>query len=290
MNISQMQNFFIKPIQSKTSTYAVIAIIFFFMALFLAWQQICLVAIAQHHLVNSLRIDRQIPQAKLLSQGFGLYPHYAQTLVWQLENNKLFWASSAASIIMFFVSSLFFLQSYLIQAKMIDKIDSLARTDSLTGIYNRRVWDEQLPLEIERSQRSNKPLSIVLIDIDRFKSFNDTRGHQAGDELLQKACQSWKQQLRRLDLLVRYGGEEFGLILPGCDVENGIKLIDRLRAHFPEEQTFSAGIGTWDTKESQEKLVERVDRALYQAKRTGRNRTVIADNLAIMKPVKDIFA
>jgi diguanylate cyclase len=158
------------------------------------------------------------------------------------------------------------------------------------GIYDRRRWDEQLPLELERSRHSKKPVSIVSLDIDDFKLYNDIWGHQAGNELLQKATEIWKQQLRRLDMLVRYREDEFRLILPGCDVENGIKSIDRLRANFLQAQTFSAGIATWDNRESPDKLLERVDRALSQAKQTGRNRTVVADNLTIFKPVNDIFA
>jgi diguanylate cyclase (GGDEF)-like protein len=129
---------------------------------------------------------------------------------------------------------------------------------------------------MRRSQITKKPLSIVFIDLDYFKQFNEMMGFQAGDDLLQKATQVWKQHLRRVDWLVRYGREEFGLILPGCDAENAVRLTERLREEFPDGQTFSAGIATWDTQEELQNLVKRAEMALYQAKQTGRNRTVVA--------------
>ncbi|PSB03166.1 GGDEF domain-containing protein [Merismopedia glauca] len=158
---------------------------------------------------------------------------------------------------------------------MTDKLQLLGRIDSLTGIYNRLFWEEQLPLELKRSQDSKKPVSIVLIEIDDSLHTWEAQGD---DLFLRQVSQTWKQHLRRIDWLVRYQGREFGLILPGCETENAVKLTERLRTAFSEHQsqTFSAGVATWNTQENCEKLVQRAHQALYQAKQTGKNQTVIA--------------
>ena len=110
-----------------------------------------------------------------------------------------------------------------------------------------------------------------MLDLDRFKDFNDDRGHQAGDRLLKQSAASWATQLRSTDMLARYGGEEFALVLPGCTLADGQLLVERLRAAMPEDQTVSAGIAAWDGEETLELLVGRADRALYSAKRAGRD-------------------
>jgi diguanylate cyclase len=120
------------------------------------------------------------------------------------------------------------------------------------------------------------PLTVVMMDLDHFKRYNDRRGHAAGDVLLRGASQGWRQQLRPTDLLARYGGEEFTLVLPSCDAGAACQLVDRLRPLVPERQTFSAGVATWDERESPEQLLGRADRALLVAKKQGRNRTVVS--------------
>lgn len=155
-------------------------------------------------------------------------------------------------------------------------LDRLAHEDGLTGITNRRGLDEGLAIELARTRRSGDPVTVVMMDLDHFKRFNDRRGHAAGDLLLRGAAQAWRQQMRPTDLLARYGGEEFTLVLPGCDADMACQLIERLRPLVPERQTFSAGVATWDIHESPGQLLHRADRALLVAKKQGRNRTVVS--------------
>jgi diguanylate cyclase (GGDEF)-like protein len=152
----------------------------------------------------------------------------------------------------------------------------VARTDALTGAPNRRAWDEQLAVELARAARDGAPVTVALLDLDHFKAFNDLRGHQAGDRLLREATAAWQGCLRTVDVLARYGGEEFGLILPGCGLDVAVGIVDRLRELTPEGETSSAGIAGWDGSETADALVARTDRALYAAKRAGRDRTVLA--------------
>jgi diguanylate cyclase (GGDEF)-like protein len=152
----------------------------------------------------------------------------------------------------------------------------VARTDALTGARNRRAWDEQLAVEVARASRDGAPLSVALLDLDHFKAFNDRFGHPAGDRLLREAAAAWQAAMRTVDVLARYGGEEFGVILPGCRPEVAVAIVDRLRALTPYGETTSAGVAGWDGTESAAALVARADRALYVAKRAGRDRTVPA--------------
>jgi diguanylate cyclase (GGDEF)-like protein len=159
---------------------------------------------------------------------------------------------------------------------VLDRLSQLAQEDALTGITNRRGLDEMLPVEFARARRSSQPLAFVMLDLDHFKKYNDRRGHAAGDALLRGAAQAWARQLRPTDLLARYGGEEFTLVLPACDADQAALLVDRLRVLVPDHQTFSAGIATWDADETASELMQRADQALLQAKKAGRNRTMIA--------------
>jgi diguanylate cyclase (GGDEF)-like protein len=160
--------------------------------------------------------------------------------------------------------------------ELLERMSRLAQQDGLTGIANRRTLDEAVPVEFARARRSGMPLTVVMIDLDHFKRYNDRRGHAAGDALLRAASQGWTKQLRPTDLLARYGGEEFTLVLPACSADQAAQLVERLRPVLPDRQTFSAGIATWDGDETTTELVQRADRALLQAKKGGRNRTVIA--------------
>ena len=162
------------------------------------------------------------------------------------------------------------------QHKLLHKIGKIAHTDGLTGIANRRVWDDELPKLIEQAALKEKPLTVVILDLDYFKKFNDSKGHQAGDVLLRTTAQAWNDQLRSGDLLARYGGEEFGMVLPQCSPENAFKIVERLRDLVPAQQTFSAGIAQWDGQEKPEETVARADKALYRAKANGRNRSEFA--------------
>ncbi|HEX4583825.1 MAG TPA: GGDEF domain-containing protein [Burkholderiaceae bacterium] len=155
-------------------------------------------------------------------------------------------------------------------------LDKMAREDGLTGITNRRGLDEGLVIELARARRTGLELTVVMLDLDHFKRYNDRRGHGAGDSLLRNAAQAWRRQLRPTDLLARYGGEEFTLVLPACDADAACQLIERLRPLMPDRQTFSAGVATWEQHESPQQLLARADRALLVAKKQGRNRTVVS--------------
>ncbi len=156
------------------------------------------------------------------------------------------------------------------------KAEAIARTDELTGLPNRRSWDEELRREIARARRSGEPLSLVLLDIDNFKRFNDEHGHQAGDALLRDAAIAWRMHVRVTDFLARYGGEEFALLLPACPPPKALAIIERLRSALPGAETCSAGVAYWDSDEDADEFFARADRALYEAKRAGRDRVVTA--------------
>jgi diguanylate cyclase (GGDEF)-like protein/PAS domain S-box-containing protein len=162
------------------------------------------------------------------------------------------------------------------RADLLARLERMVRTDDLTGLPNRRAWEEALPRELARSWREDRPLCVAMIDLDHFKSYNDARGHLAGDRLLKQAAGAWRTALRPYDVLARYGGEEFALIVPACGLDAAADLVERLRAVTPEGQSCSAGVAEWDRDEQPESLVARADSALYEAKRSGRDRIVAA--------------
>jgi diguanylate cyclase (GGDEF)-like protein len=157
------------------------------------------------------------------------------------------------------------------RAALLLDLGDAARTDALTGVANRRVWAQSLDSALVRARREAQPLSLILIDIDHFKAYNDRLGHPQGDRLLQKAAQAWSQQLRTTDLLARVGGEEFAVLLPGCPIDAARLIAERVRAAMPDKETCSLGVVTWDGRASATELYATADSALYQAKRNGRN-------------------
>jgi diguanylate cyclase (GGDEF)-like protein len=162
------------------------------------------------------------------------------------------------------------------RAQLVEQLAHLARTDPLTGLINRRGWDELAPLELVRAARHGHPLTFALLDLDHFKAYNDHCGHQAGDQLLKGVCLAWNQALRRTDLLCRWGGEEFAVLMPDCGLEQARELVQRLRGLLPDGQTCSAGLARWDGKADLDDLISRADIALYDAKRAGRDQVVTA--------------
>jgi diguanylate cyclase (GGDEF)-like protein/PAS domain S-box-containing protein len=154
---------------------------------------------------------------------------------------------------------------------LLDKVQEMATHDSLTGLYNRRVLEEQLPREMARARRSDSPLCVALIDIDRFKAYNDSHGHLAGDEVLRECARAWDDALRGEDTIVRFGGEEFLVLLPDTGPDEAAEVVERLRERTPRGQTCSAGLASWDGVESADDLLGRADAALYLAKAGGRD-------------------
>jgi diguanylate cyclase (GGDEF)-like protein/PAS domain S-box-containing protein len=162
---------------------------------------------------------------------------------------------------------------------LLTEVAALARSDALTGLPNRRALDEQLPREMARARRYEAGLCLAIIDLDRFKNFNDENGHLAGDAMLRECAVAWDSQLRGADTIVRFGGEEFLVVIPDAEMEQAAELIERLRAVTPGDQTCSAGLACWDFGESADELVDRADSALYRAKAAGRDRLVQAPRM-----------
>ena len=166
-------------------------------------------------------------------------------------------------------------------------LQQLSVVDSLTGIANRRRFDEVLENEWRRAIRSGVSVSLIFIDVDFFKAFNDSYGHQAGDECLRQVAQALNGIINRAgDMVARYGGEEFAVILQNTSAEGATTVAERLRAHIEDLQiphaksnvsdvvTISLGLATIAPEHalSQTVLIEEADQALYRAKEKGRNR------------------
>jgi diguanylate cyclase (GGDEF)-like protein len=161
------------------------------------------------------------------------------------------------------------------------RVRELSRQDELTGLPNRRAWNDELPRALEHARRDGAPVSVALLDLDHFKRFNDAYGHPAGDRLLKEAAAAWHGRLRTVDTLARYGGEEFIVLLPAADTAQAAEVLDRVLAVTPLGQTFSAGVATWNGSETSDELIARADSALYAAKGAGRNRILPAPSLSV---------
>ena len=162
------------------------------------------------------------------------------------------------------------------------RLTELAATDDLTGVLARRFIESHLRGLVAAAQRHGRPLSVVMIDIDRFKAINDTHGHPVGDFVLRTAVNRMLSRLRKEDLLGRYGGDEMLVVLPDIDLDGAVTAAEGLRAAVEETQfmvdgvvipvTISAGAAEWAENEEGPELIERADGALYEAKAAGRNR------------------
>jgi diguanylate cyclase (GGDEF)-like protein len=165
------------------------------------------------------------------------------------------------------------------------RLRDLALEDELTGLPNRRALQSHLAGELARARRDGRPLSLAVMDLDRFKLFNDRNGHPAGDQLLKSAAAAWSSVLRPDDLLARVGGEEFVLVLAGADADTADRVVDKLRAGTPLGQTFSAGVAEWDSILLPEEMLQLADAAMYAAKRAGGSRTArAAEQHAVAAP------
>lgn len=165
----------------------------------------------------------------------------------------------------------------------IRKLEKLAGSDGLTQLPNRRHFEEQLEREWRRAQRSGEPFTVILCDIDEFKAVNDAYGHDAGDRLLQEVAVRLGAAVRREDLVARYGGDEFAVLLPGADQDLAAAIAERIRAGIAEASfsllpeveahvTVSLGVAARDSEtRDPDVLVVQADRALYRSKRRGRN-------------------
>ncbi len=174
-------------------------------------------------------------------------------------------------------------------ARLYERTKRLSITDGLTKLYNHRFFQDALKREFSRCQRHQNPLSLALLDIDHFKRFNDTYGHQQGDVVLQDLARTLKGQVRSLDVVARYGGEEFAVIMPDATPEVALRVAERLRAavenrpvegpNGPLRVTISLGVASVPHGEiaAPAGLIAAADRALYRAKERGRNRVACQD-------------
>ncbi len=170
-------------------------------------------------------------------------------------------------------------------AKSRDKFLHASQTDSLTGLYNVRYLHNIAEKEILRAEESNLPLSLIMADVDNFKSYNDKWGHKSGDKILQKIAEIIRTSARENDSSCRYGGEEFSLILPETDILEAAEVADRIRMRFESASymdnrlkgtTVSLGVALYKTGDNVDELIERADKALYHAKHNGKNRVELS--------------
>ncbi|MEI6289402.1 MAG: sensor domain-containing diguanylate cyclase [Chloroflexota bacterium] len=161
-----------------------------------------------------------------------------------------------------------------------EQLTEMANTDYLTGVYNRRALHEVLNYEIKRVDRNKNPLTVVMFDIDDFKKINDDFGHLVGDDVLVGVANILKKYVRSIDIIGRFGGEEFIIVLPECSQDNGLKIADKIRAAIEQsifeadiKLTVSGGVMEYQSGSMDHLLVE-VDHALYTAKSAGKNRVL----------------
>jgi two-component system cell cycle response regulator len=175
----------------------------------------------------------------------------------------------------------------ILRARLFEEAERLATTDGLTGLTNHRTFQARLDEHLALAARSGQKLSLLLCDVDHFKSVNDTYGHPVGDEVLRGVARVLAGEARQTDVVARYGGEEFAVVMPGTDGAGAVVIAERIRERlaavtFQAEQgplrvTMSLGVATWpDDGARKPELVERADACLYHAKRHGRNQTVLA--------------
>ena len=173
---------------------------------------------------------------------------------------------------------------------MFKKVESLAITDGLTGLYTRTYFIERLQEEIERAKTDSTPISVAIMDIDYFKKVNDTYGHLAGDTFLKQLANILRRRFRSVDVLSRYGGEEFAVLMYHTTINESYKILEEVRKMIEEEKFFmpiesyhpikikkTISIGVVELKEEQtpDEIIKKADDALYKAKESGRNKVCI---------------
>jgi len=173
----------------------------------------------------------------------------------------------------------------------LEAVRAESMTDSLTGVANRKLFDRTLSDAVEQARESGESLSLLMMDIDHFKRFNDTFGHQAGDGVLRLVAAAMKANVKGRDLVARYGGEEFSAVLPATALADALTVAEQIRQAVMAKElikkssgeslgnvTLSIGAATLEDGEDAEQLISRADRYLYSAKRGGRNRVMAEDD------------
>jgi diguanylate cyclase (GGDEF)-like protein len=170
-------------------------------------------------------------------------------------------------------------------ARYVDRVKQLAYLDGLTGIFNRRYFEMRIVEEIDRARRFGNGMAVIMVDIDQFKRLNDEFGHLLGDEVLRQVSSIFHQQLRKIDVVCRFGGEEFAILLSQTNSHHAFNVADKLRRlvetwqfpGVPRPVTISAGVASFpDHGVGRDELVKAADAGLYAAKLAGRNRVLLA--------------
>jgi two-component system cell cycle response regulator len=177
--------------------------------------------------------------------------------------------------------------------KLFEELIQSALTDSLTGLYNRRYFEQLLTVRLERAKQEESPLSVLFIDVDNFKSINDRLGHPIGDQVLRQVASLMQKHLRQVDVITRFGGEEFAAVLPDADDEQAMCVAERLRKAVAEgtflgqRLTVSCGIASFPTHATDSaSLVMLADQAMYHAKAASKNKVVIAGQFELSRGKK----
>jgi diguanylate cyclase (GGDEF)-like protein len=223
--------------------------------------------------LESLFMDRAITVLPLILQGEPFGCLLAVSLKKEIDNIEKNYLKLFAGQIELSVS----------MTRLIESVQNQAVTDVLTGLFNRRYFDETLAAEVRRSQRSRRPFTLVTLDLDHLKQINDTYGHSAGDAAIALIGSVLLKSARKTDIAARFGGEEFALVLPDTDVESGVEVAERIRSKIESENiegvgtiTASVGVATFlKHANTLEDLVELVDQAMYRAKKNRRNRVEV---------------
>jgi diguanylate cyclase (GGDEF)-like protein len=166
-----------------------------------------------------------------------------------------------------------------------ENLEHAALTDGLTGMQNRRYFDDAIAEYLNEFRRIDKPIGLMILDLDHFKAVNDTHGHDVGDEVLREVARCLQEFTRYHDIVARLGGEEFAVVAPNMDAELLTKFAERIRQAIAAltiasgnvrlKVTISIGLAVWNRRETAEEFYKRADKSLYQAKRLGRNRVAI---------------
>jgi diguanylate cyclase (GGDEF)-like protein len=203
-------------------------------------------------------------------------PAYQTTILTYAQITSLIYIPSLAAIT-------HLRRRYIKLSELAKVMSEAACIDALTSIYNRRYMNMSLDQLFEQSNRHNSPFTVIMFDIDKFKAINDTYGHNEGDKVLQQISNLIGDQLRRIDIFGRWGGEEFIIILPSTDSAQAQHLAERLRLLIEQHSfdtvgsiTASFGVTSYNQQDTPLSLMERVDTALYQAKQNGRNCLVVS--------------
>lgn len=196
--------------------------------------------------------------------------------------DTIFWQNVIVSLVALGVILVFFY--YFLETK--EQLEQMAVTDKLTGLYNRHKFYQIIDQELQRAQRHQRPLSIILLDIDHFKKINDTYGHDIGDRVLKSVATLIKKNIRKYDKAFRWGGEEFIIVAPETSPQDAVKLAEKLRTiiashHFDIVDKVTISLGVAGTNNAQEihnidGLIKPADNALYISKKEGRNRTTLS--------------